>query len=290
MPAEFTRTDTILDRILADKLLQIEAQKQQVSPVQMRDLALAARNIHPPKNFAAALLKENVALIAEVKKASPSRGVLVESFEPVALAQVYEANGASAISVLTDEKYFMGHIDYLREIRAAVAVPLLRKDFMLDTYQIDEARAAGADACLLIVAALCDDQLKELHHAIVQLGMTALVEVHDDIELKRALDVGASIIGVNNRDLHTFEVNLTTTHRLAAQVTEGTVLVAESGIRSTDDIVTMGRYGASAILVGETLVCADDVSATVAAFASQPKQTGNAAIRPAGSVGRASHS
>src|SRR4051812_31480340 len=194
----FVKTDTILDKILAQKELEIG--------FNLAEIERRAREADPARPFAAALRLgsqnyETVALIAEVKHASPSKGVLIENFDPVGLATTYAQNGAAAISVLTDEKFFMGSLSDLKEVRAAVSVPVLRKDFIIDPYQVYEARAAGADATLLIVMALQDRQLADLHALITELGMAALVEVHNEAELERALKAGATLIGVNNRDL-----------------------------------------------------------------------------------------
>jgi indole-3-glycerol phosphate synthase len=224
-----------------------------------------------PCDFKAALQKSTVALIAEVKKASPSKGLLVKDFNPVRIARTYEENGASAISVLTDEKFFQGSLDDLRAVRASVRLPVLRKDFIIDTHQIYEARAAGADSALLIVMALEDAQLRDLHTLITELGMAALVEVHNEAELERALAIGATLIGVNNRDLRTFQEDLSTTARVAALVPDGVTLVAESAIRSVEDVRRMGSYGARAILVGEGLVKAKDMASEVRSYSSQPR-------------------
>lgn len=250
----FSKTDTILDKILSEKVVEIGRKTAKVGMSVMRAQAEAAGL--PARDFAGALQKPTVALIAEVKKASPSKGVLIEDFDPLAIGRLYDQQGASAISVLTDEAFFMGHIDHMRTVRAHVSVPVLRKDFVIHAYQVYEARANGADAVLLIVAALDDAQLRDLRQHIEGLGMTALVEVHDEGELERALACGASVIGVNNRDLRTFHVDLGVTARVAARLASvaGVSLVAESGIASTDDIRQMAQVGACAVLVGETLV------------------------------------
>ncbi|MCC6905309.1 MAG: indole-3-glycerol-phosphate synthase, partial [Anaerolineae bacterium] len=180
----FVQTDTILDRILANTAIEL-ATRRAVRP--LADVRHEAEQASPARDMVAALRREHVTLIAEVKKASPSKGVLIEDFDPVALGTAYATNGAAAISVLTDEKFFMGHLDYLRAVRAAVSVPVLRKDFVIDAYQVYEGRAAGADAALLIVAALEDTQMADLHSLIVGQGMAALVEVHNEAEMERAL-------------------------------------------------------------------------------------------------------
>jgi indole-3-glycerol phosphate synthase len=270
----FVRTGTILDRILDNTVQEVAARKAQKSMAEIID---AARQAPPPRNILDVLIptidpigggiwEGTVALIAEVKHASPSRGVLVEPFDPLAIARTYEQNGASAISVLTDEKFFQGHLDYLVAIRQAVKVPLLRKDFIVDPYQVYEGRAAGADAILLIVAALLDDQLVRLRDLAAELDMVALVEVHNEAELERALHIEPRLLGINNRDLRTFDVDTGTTGRLARQVPEGIVVVAESGIHTADDVRRMGEVGAHAILVGESLVKAADMARQVQAL------------------------
>jgi indole-3-glycerol phosphate synthase len=202
-----------------------------------------------------------IALIAEVKKASPSAGVICKDFDPVKIAKEYEAAGASCLSVLTDEKFFQGSLDYLRQIRAAVKLPLLRKDFIIDERQILEAIEWGADAILLIVAILTDEQLKKFHSLAVEAGLAALVEVHDGEEMERALKISPQLIGVNNRDLKTFKVDLATTERMAKMEGGGwkmdkksPLLVAESGIHTRADVERLIKCGADAILVGESLL------------------------------------
>jgi len=272
---DYIKTDTILDKILAHKRQEITESMQQEGysdgfPSWLAQVEHDAAEADPPRDFIGALNKDTVALIAEVKKASPSKGVLIEDFDPVRLATTYADNGASAISVLTDEQFFQGHLRYLREVHAAVQVPLLRKEFIIDRYQVTEARAASADAVLLIVAALDDAKLADLHAQITDYGMVALVEVHNEGEMERALKLGATLIGINNRDLKTFDVDLNTTARLAALVPDDVTLVAESGISSGADVARMGAHGASAVLVGESLVKAgDDLAATVRTFSSQ---------------------
>lgn len=269
MSDEFVRTQTVLDNILAHKVEEIAARKARASAA---TVIAAAQAAPPPRDMRAAVRRDTVALIAEIKRASPSRGVLLADFDPVALATVYVAHGAAAISVLTDERFFGGHLAHLTAVRAAGGVPVLRKDFVLDPYQVYEARAAGADAVLLIVAALDDARLTDLHALTVDLGMAALVEVHDEAELERALALGAPLIGVNNRDLRTFTVDLATTERLARLVPPDVTLVAESGIFSAADVRRMARAGAHAVLVGEALVTAPDVPARVRELSSQPRE------------------
>lgn len=264
---KYVKTDTILDQILARKVEELRAADSAL----VAQATALAHQAPPARDFAAALHRETVALIAEVKKASPSKGVLIDPFDPVALGTTYADNGAAAISVLIDQTFFQGHVRYLREVRAAVNVPVLYKEFVIDPYQVYEARANHADAVLLIVMALDDAQLRDLHTLISDLGMAALVEVHNEAELERALRVGASIIGVNNRDLRSFQEDLGTTARIAQHIPPSVTLVAESAIRSSADVERMGQFGAHAVLVGEGLVKSADIGAAVRAFSSQPR-------------------
>ena len=245
---------TILDDILASKRREVALARSRRDP---GALALEAKACaRAPLGFREALRRApGAGVIAEVKRRSPSKGLIREDFEPVAIARAYAEAGASCISVLTDAEYFGGALEDLERIRAAVDLPLLRKDFTIDASQIDEARLAGADAILLIVAALDDAQLRSLHDHARNLGLDVLVEVHDESELGRALSIGADMVGVNNRDLRTFEVDLETTIRLAGRL-DGTeiVLVAESGIRNAADVARLERAGAAAVLVGESLM------------------------------------
>ncbi len=263
----FVKTDTILDKILAQK--QAELGRAPIPFVHMRTKAEGAM---PPRQFKAALIRETVALIAEVKKASPSKGVLLPDFDPLRIASLYAANGAAAISVLTDEQFFEGSLEHLQTVRDAVALPVLRKDFIIDPYQVYEARAVNADAVLLIVMALEDSQMRDLHNLISELGMAALVEVHNENEVERALNIGATLIGINNRDLRTFHEDLNTTARLARLIPSGVTLVAESAIRSSEDVRRMGQYGAHAVLVGEGLIKAGDMAEQVRLFSSQRRE------------------
>jgi indole-3-glycerol phosphate synthase len=239
-----------LDEILAVKRGEIERLRPRRD--ELRSLALQRNDF---RSFRAALEKpDDLALIAEVKKASPSAGVIVESFDPVGVARNYAGAGAEAISVLTDEQFFQGRLEYLGDVRSAVGVPLLRKDFILDEVQIAEAAAAGADAILLIVAALEDEQLVRLLEAAALYQLDALVEVHTLRELDRALETDATIIGINNRNLATFEVDLAVTEALSEQVPSGIVLVSESGIKSAEDIARVKACGVNAVLIGEALM------------------------------------
>jgi indole-3-glycerol phosphate synthase len=263
--AAFVKTGSVLDDILTHKAGEVERLK--AGDVLM--LRALAESQPPARDFVGALHRPTVTLIAEVKKASPSKGVLVADFDPVRIGRAYAENGASCISVLVDERFFQGHIDYLRQVRAAVDVPVLFKEFVIDPVQVWQARAAGADAVLLIVGALTDGQLADLYAHINGLGMAALVEVHDEAEMARALRLGARLIGVNNRDLKTFREDLSTTERLAGMTDETVTLVAESAIRSVQDVARMGRCGARAVLVGEGLVKSADLAAAVREYSSQ---------------------
>lgn len=269
MPEHYRRTQTILDTILDHKVSEVAARQRRVPLQHLRD---AVAFVTPPRDMIAALHRDTVALIAEVKHASPSRGVLVEPFDAARLGKSYARNGAAAVSVLTDEKFFQGRLEDMTAVRNLVDVPVLRKDFVMDPYQIYEGRAAGADAILLIVAALEDAQLRDLHALIRELGMAALVEVHNERELERALAVDPALVGINNRDLTTFEVDLDTTTRLARRVPDGITLVAESGIQSREDVRAMGRAGAHAVLVGEALVQATAIGRAVKGFSSQRRR------------------
>ena len=274
---------TFLTKILDHKRTEVERQALKVPLAQLQANIAAAL---PPRAFDAALRRPGrVALIAEVKKASPSKGVLVENFDPLALARTYAENGAAAISVLTDVRFFQGSLKYLQGIREGLGIgdwglgmgtqspipnpqspiPILRKDFILDPYQVYEARAYGADALLLIVAALDDAALTELLALTHELGMQALVEVHDEAELDRALALGATLVGVNNRDLHTFVTSLETTRRLAARLPAANrpLLISESGIATAADVALVRGWGVDAVLVGEALVTAPDVAGRV---------------------------
>ena len=268
MSQAFVATDTVLDRILARKVEELAEARTRMP--ERETIARAESSVYAPRDMLAALRSDRVCLVAEVKRASPSKGELTHDFAPVMTAAAYAWNGAAAISVLTDEDFFQGRLRYLRAIREAVDIPILRKDFIIDPYQVCEGRWAGADAILLIVAALSDGQLAELYALTEELGMTALVEAHNEWEMERALRLGASLIGVNNRDLKTFDVDLGTTARLAKMVDEDVVLVAESGIFSGEDARDMGRLGAQAILVGEALMKAPDMVSLVRELSSQP--------------------
>lgn len=270
--SQYVKTDTILDKILARKVEEV-ARDQAAMPLALvrKKAELATDEERRPRDFLGALQRDTIALIAEVKKASPSKGLLMADFDPVKIATTYAENGAAALSVLTDEDFFQGHIGYMGAARKAVSLPVLRKDFTIDVYQIYYARAFCADAVLLIVAALDDAQIADMQTLTRELGMAALVEVHTEAELERALKIGATLIGINNRDLKTFHTDLATTERLARQMPAGITLVAESGLRNGEDVALMGQYGAHAVLVGEALVKAEDMAAHVRTFSSQKR-------------------
>jgi indole-3-glycerol phosphate synthase len=254
----------ILDDILAHKVDEVSARKREIPARALRDRPLWAE---PRRGFRAALAAHTApAVIAELKRASPSRGVIRTHYDPPAHARGYEAAGAAALSVLTDERFFEGHLDHLVAVRAAVGLPCLRKDFLVDPWQVLEARAYGADAVLVIAAAGSGSLRVELLAAARDHGLDALVEVHDERELEWAIVAGATLIGVNNRDLATFVVSLETTERLAALVPAGTLLVAESGMASAADVRRMAAAGAHAVLVGEAFMAAPDPGAALAEF------------------------
>ena len=269
MASAFVSTDTVLDKILARKLEELSERSARVPLAEMRHRAESSAI--PARDFAAALQGGCITLIGEVKRASPSKGLLTTDFAPVLLAATYQHNGAAALSVLTDEDFFRGSLRYLTAVRRAVELPILRKDFTIDAYQVYEGRAAGADAMLLIVAALDDAQLHDLHALTLDLGMRALVEVHNEREMERALRLDARLIGINNRDLKTFHVDLATTGRLASLVDNEALLVAESGIFTRGHVQAMARSGADAILVGESLIRAPDLPSLTRQLSSVPR-------------------
>jgi indole-3-glycerol phosphate synthase len=250
---------TILDRIVASKRREIDAARSRVPAAELERRLPSAP---PVRDFRAALdVPGTVQVIAEVKRASPSAGLIRPDFDPVAIARTYADHGAACISVLTDEPFFQGHLTYLERVRAAVAPPVLRKDFLLDRYQLLEARAAGADAVLLIAEILEGDALATLFRQAHELGMQCLVELYDADNLSRVLDAGARLVGVNNRDLRTFETRLEHTLELAQRMPPDCCLVSESGIRTRDDVLRLQAGGIRAVLVGETLMRAPDVGA-----------------------------
>ena len=246
----------LLDEIMAWKRQEVPRRMEEMPE---SDLQALLTFTPPPNDFREALARPGVSLIAEVKRASPSKGLIARDFDPVALALTYAEGGASAISCLTDARFFQGQLEYLTAIKEAfrqrkIGLPVLRKDFIFHSYQVLEARVAGADAILLIMAVLSDAEYRDLLAYARELGMEALVEVHDARELERALKLQPTIIGVNNRDLRTFEVDLQTTARLRPLIPQDVLLVAESGIRHAEDVRTLKDMGVDAILVGESLV------------------------------------
>ncbi|WP_425614320.1 indole-3-glycerol phosphate synthase TrpC [Anatilimnocola sp. NA78] len=251
----------ILDKIVSKKREEIAAAKSARPEAEVR---AAVADAPPLRDFFAALAADGpIKLIAEVKKASPSKGVIRADFQPVEIARAYEAAGATCLSVLTDEHFFQGSLEYLKQIRAAVNLPLLRKDFILDSYQLLEARAAGADAVLLIAECLDDCNLRKLHNEAVELGLTPLVEFYDEENLDRVLAAGAQLIGVNNRDLRTFITDLGRTVRMRERVPLDCVFVGESGIHTRDDVLRLQSAGVDAMLVGESLMRQPDIAAAV---------------------------
>jgi len=250
---------SILDEILAHKREEV-AERSAATPLPQVQAAAVA--MPPTRDFSNALAAQiklgQAAIIAEVKKASPSKGVIRDQFDPVAIARSYETAGASCLSVLTDEKYFQGRDEFLRLIRDAVDLPLLRKEFMVSEYQVHESRALGADCILLIVSALDKIQLTELHHCAKTLSLDVLIEVHDAAELAVALDLSPSLVGINNRNLKTFETNLKVTYDLLETIPPEVLVVTESGIRTREDVLAMRERNVHAFLVGEAFMRAED--------------------------------
>lgn len=261
---------TILEKIKAYKLEDVAARKQ-AKP--LADVEAAAHSASAPRGFGAALArasKEGYGLIAEIKKASPSKGLIREEFDPPALAQAYQAGGAACLSVLTDGPSFQGDDSYLVAARTATALPVIRKDFLYDTYQVAEARALGADAILIIMASVDDAQAADLEAAATHWGMDALIEVHDAPELDRATRLKSPLLGINNRNLHTFEVSLETTKTLARLAPVDRMLISESGLNTPQDLAEIAQFGARTFLIGESLMRQSDVETATRALLANP--------------------
>lgn len=254
-----TNVPDILKKILLRKEEEIAAGQQRVAAAELRAMAV---DMPACRGFVASMQTRiqagEAAVIAEAKKASPSKGVIREDFNPAHIAASYEQGGAACLSVLTDQDFFQGHNDYLKQARAACSLPVIRKDFIIDRYQIDEARAMGADCVLLIVAALGDAQLADLYGYAVGLGLDVLIEVHDAEELQRSLPLGATLVGINNRDLRTFATSLNTTIDLLGQIPDDRIVVTESGIHGPEDVALMRQHNVNAFLVGEAFMRAEE--------------------------------
>lgn len=265
---------SILARIKAYKLEEIAAAKAEISPEAMDERAHAAPEVRPFKDALLQASLQGYGLIAEIKKASPSKGLIREDFDPATLARAYAEGGATCLSVLTDTPSFQGAKQHLSDARAACSLPVLRKDFMYDPYQVAEARALGADCILIIMASVSDDEAAALEQAAAQWGMDAIIEVHNEDELKRAEALSSTLVGINNRDLNTFETSLETSRRLARYVPEDRIIICESGLETREDLADIARFGARCFLIGETLMRADDVCTATRMILSNPLKPG----------------
>ncbi|MCL6282183.1 indole-3-glycerol phosphate synthase TrpC [Ruegeria sp. 2012CJ41-6] len=252
-------TETILDKIKAYKLEEVAADKEETPLERMEVLAREAPAVRPFLDSLHEAKRSGYGLIAEIKKASPSKGLIRADFDPAALAAAYAAGGAACLSVLTDTPSFQGAKDYLKQARAACGLPVLRKDFMYDPYQVIEARALGADCILIIMASVEDDQAAELEQTAHEWDMNVLIEVHDEVELERAAKLTSPLIGINNRNLHTFETSLDTTRKLSKLVPSDRTIVCESGLHAPEELADIARYGARCFLIGESLMRQQDV-------------------------------